>query len=458
MGVITPLETPMESDSQLPYDSFETPAPSANAGRAAALLGFLLPIVGIGAGVIGIAVGGVGGWMAHPDTRVVESEPTYDVNDIRFVAACMPMVAEKTTRIEELNLEISDLKGEVAAKAARVRELETRPVGKSGGGASSAELANAREELANLRLEYAMLMSEKSNLVASLTQTQQQLAVAESVITETRVAYEQQVALTDIAEEDASANKYARFIGESQLAVCEKGGRKKMGDCRSEMTAALSSSGVRDTFFRCVRSGQAVPVVREAEPGTALPTYSARLGDTRVLKDWYVTNCDPTLPETRLARATPPSYTMGSMMAAAASYLPTGVTSHLAAAAPTAAMMPTSWTPAPIAEELSDLAEDAVDEVAAYVPPPPVRIPQARSADPLGLDDVDVGPYVPTSARTGGTGDGVDIDALLGEDDPAGRAPSRAAPAAVKSTSKSKDEAPSRDYDLVDDLGDLEDL
>jgi hypothetical protein len=471
----------MDADTQLPYDSFETPSPSPNAGRAAAVLGFLLPVASIGAGILGIALGATGGWMAHPDTRIVESEPVYDVSDIRFVAACLPMVAEKTTRIEELNLEIDDLRGQVKDKAARVRELEAKTTahGGKGGGASSAELANAREELANLRLQYAQVMTEKSNLVAQLTETQQQLTVAESALTETRAAYEQQVGLTDAAEEDASANKYARFIGESQLAVCEKGGRKKMGDCRSELTAALSASSVRDTFFRCVRSGQAVPVVREAEDGASLPSYSSALGDTRVLKGWYVTNCDPTLPEARLARLTPPAYSpMGSAMAAAAAYLPSAMTSM----APAAAMMPTNWAPAPVVEAppavevpaapsslddtLSSLASVLPAAAEAYIaptpPPPPVRVAPPPTSDPLGLDDVDVGPYVPVAARAAAAsaGDGVNIDDILGEDDPARKARTAAPSApAAPARSKSKDEAPSRSYDLTDeDLGGLEDL
>ncbi len=461
----------MLDDTQLPYDSFETSPPVGSASRTAAVLGFLLPLACIGAGVVGLALGAAGGWMAHPETRVVESEPVYDVSDIRFVAACLPMVAEKTTRIEELNLEISDLRDQVSQKAARVKELESKTVahGGRGGGASSADLANAKEELANLRLQYAQVMTEKANLVAQLTETQQQLAVAETAVTETRVAYEQQLALTDAAEEDASANKYARFLGESQLAVCEKGGRKKMGDCRSELTVALSASPVRDTFFRCVRSGQAVPVVREAEANASLPTYSKSLGESRVLKGWYVTNCDPTLPEARLARATPPAYTpLNSAFSVAASYFPMALTGM----APVAAMVPTQLAPPPIALEpagpsvledtLLSLASVLPAAAAAYIapapPPPPVRVAPPMSADPLGLDDVDVGPYIPVAARTAApVGDGVNIDDILGQDDPATKA-RPAAPPAAPAKGRAKEEAPSRNYDLADDLAGLEDL
>jgi hypothetical protein len=99
------------------------------------------------------------------------------------------------------------------------------------------------------------------------------------------------------AEGDVLDNRWKAFLQEGQLTVCEKGGRKKMGKCREAILATLG--GMEDKFRHCVKSGQAVPGLVEAEKDMqGLPDYSFWLNeDDRITKGWFVTLCDPTLPE-----------------------------------------------------------------------------------------------------------------------------------------------------------------
>jgi hypothetical protein len=93
-------------------------------------------------------------------------------------------------------------------------------------------------------------------------------------------------------------NKWARFLNDGQLEICEKGNRKKLGRCREETEGALMSGSRRARFTHCVRSGQAMPSVKELEKDAALPDFAEMINeDQKTTKGWYVLFCDPTLPE-----------------------------------------------------------------------------------------------------------------------------------------------------------------
>lgn len=100
------------------------------------------------------------------------------------------------------------------------------------------------------------------------------------------------------AEEDVLTKRWTAFVQTAQLEVCERGGRRKMGKCREAVVAALDED-VQKKYRHCVKSGQAVPGLFEADRQMErLPDYSQYLNqDERIVRDWYVTLCDPTLPE-----------------------------------------------------------------------------------------------------------------------------------------------------------------
>ncbi len=70
------------------------------------------------------------------------------------------------------------------------------------------------------------------------------------------------------------------------------------GGCREAVQGTLMTNARRDKFAHCVRSGQAVPTVKELEKGVSLPDFSEMIDEEqKQTKGWYVMFCDPTLPE-----------------------------------------------------------------------------------------------------------------------------------------------------------------
>ena len=155
----------------------------------------------------------------------------------------------------------------------------------------AAELAQAKKDLAEARAELEIAHQEKEQLVVELTQTKEQLS-------KTQEALVDQKEQTTRAKEDALVNKWYRFMNDAQLNICEKGNRKKLGNCREAVEASMMTNVRRDKFAHCVRSGQAVPTVRELQKGESLPDFSEMIDEeVKQTKGWYVLFCDPTLPE-----------------------------------------------------------------------------------------------------------------------------------------------------------------
>jgi hypothetical protein len=200
------------------------------------------------------------------------------------------VIETKVTELEQAQNKIAFLEKEIIDREARVKEMEQNaPRASTGGGGG--QLAQVKKDLAEAREELEIARQEKERLIVELTQTKEQLARTEEALVV-------QTGLTQRAKEDALVNKWYRFISDAQLEVCEKGNRKKLGNCREVLEATLMTNVRRDKFAHCVRSGQAVPTVRELQKEESLPDFSEMLDESqKQTKDWYVLFCDPTLPE-----------------------------------------------------------------------------------------------------------------------------------------------------------------
>jgi hypothetical protein len=258
-------------------------------GFVAMVLPFATSIIAL---LLGAVFGGVLGWMVKPSSQV-EVEVARDLTAAELAAACAPELETKVTELEAAQTKIAFLETEVEARESRVKDLEGEMQRRKegGGGRMSAELAQAKADLAEALAQLEIARQEKEQLVVELTQTKEELAVTEQKLTE-------QVQKTEVAKEDALVNKWFRFIGDSQLEVCEKGNRKRLGKCRETVQATLLSNARRDKFAHCIRSGQAVPSARELQKGESLPDFSEMIDEEqKQTKGWYVLFCDPTLPE-----------------------------------------------------------------------------------------------------------------------------------------------------------------
>ncbi|MFK7930705.1 MAG: hypothetical protein AB8H79_21145, partial [Myxococcota bacterium] len=88
----------------------------------------------------------------------------------------------------------------------------------------------------------------------------------------------------------------------TQVALCPKGGRNKMANCRADAKAAVAP--LEEVSRACIYSGQAVPELRGTDKSANVPNHSVYVGKSD--RDWYVTLCDPSLPEARELLASRP--------------------------------------------------------------------------------------------------------------------------------------------------------
>ncbi len=252
----------------------------------------LLVSVGI-ASAFACAATAVGGfsaaWMIR-GAQVVEVQraPTAD----ELEGACQPAVAAVQDELGTAQNKVAALERDQADKVRQVHELEAKIArGAEAGQSLRAELAKVKAELVETQAQLRIATEEKEKLLVELTQTQEQLEKTEQELVVTK---EQR----DDAREDALFNRWQDFLHGSQLEICEKGSRKKLGNCREDVMAALGGDARRDRFAHCIRSGQAQPMVRELVKDATLPQFAEMMNeDQKTVKGWYVDFCDPTLPE-----------------------------------------------------------------------------------------------------------------------------------------------------------------
>ncbi|MCB9679029.1 MAG: hypothetical protein H6737_28265 [Alphaproteobacteria bacterium] len=256
--------------------------------------------VAVGAGVFGLAAG----WMMRtPEEKIVEVTRAPTAEEI---AAAVPQ--EEKDELALAQIKVAELERESAEKEGRVRELEDRiSRGAEAGAKLRAELERVKSELEETKAALAQAEEEKEELLVALKETTMQLERTEQELAVTKVQ-------RDDAREDALFNRWNDFVKGAELEICDRGNRRKLGNCREAVTAALTTPERRDKFSHCIRSGQAAPSVVELQKGAELPDFAEMMDEeVKQVKGWFVNYCDPTLPERndiplanqRLPKATP---------------------------------------------------------------------------------------------------------------------------------------------------------
>jgi predicted nucleic acid-binding Zn-ribbon protein len=263
--------------------------------RRSGALAFALPLItAVAALAVGGAVGGLGvlAWWRATPPQVETVTQLRDLTDAELESMCNPFLTDTLSVLTEAQSKVVDLEDRVKAKEARIAELEEQQKrGAVAGQRVRAELEAARAELATLREQLATAVAEKDAALVELEKTVETLRQTEVKLEETETKL-------GVAENDVVSSRWRAFTQEAQLEICERGGRRKMGKCRESVDAALGPELER-AYRHCLRSGQAVPGLREASRDlTGLPDHARWLNeDDRVVKGWYIVLCDPTLPE-----------------------------------------------------------------------------------------------------------------------------------------------------------------
>jgi hypothetical protein len=249
--------------------------------NSAALLG-LLSLLG--------CLGGEG-----PPPKPAEC-PAPSAADLARLCEAAPTTQDAVKRADEAQGRVDKLRAAMEQANEALTRLE-----------ADSKVATKRDE-ANER--------KKKELTAQLADLQSQMSSAEGERDAARAELETAlerldvaVAATEKAEAEAelqraraSGNGWQAFTAETQLALCDRGTRRRHARCHEAVTAALAAFEPR--YKGCVDRGQATPELRELSAGAEVPAFAERLPeDSKYTRgDWIVVFCDPTLPE----QPTPP--------------------------------------------------------------------------------------------------------------------------------------------------------
>jgi len=283
-----------------PLSSFDD-SPEPGGGRAG---GCLVQIVTHGVAlVLGAVLGVVGAqvveYMRDPETlsrpegALSRAELIAKLDDAeRKYSELLAETAKKEeaarSELEAASKKVVDLEGAVSSKGEEIAVLELKV--KKAKGQSAAlkkELEAKQAELAELTVQLEEARVEQERLRGELSESQE----------ETRVAREE----TRVSRGETTDARWQSFRSDVILAVCEKGNRKKLAECRDEVSGMLDSKRAA-RFKQCVGSRQSQPrLVRvdDKEKDPQLPRWSEWLDQESKFTEnkYYIVFCDPTLPE-----------------------------------------------------------------------------------------------------------------------------------------------------------------
>ena len=253
----------------------------------------------VGVGVLGVLVGSIVGYIASEtlqepqevvtQTQVVQEElSNEDLEEL-----CKGLTDEEKKNVLEVQEEVKSLQLELADREAELDKLKAQKhKTEKARQAARAKWKAMEEEIATLQIQLAAAEQERDELKVELQ--------------ETLVELKKQVKKTQKFKAKAkkykaqsTANLWTAFQAQAKVKGCDRGSRKRHEKCHEAFDLSMTEK-VKQRFYNCVDTYQAVPVLRKVNGGEGLPPYSAYLSsDSRFTKNWAIIFCDPTLPEAR---------------------------------------------------------------------------------------------------------------------------------------------------------------
>ena len=183
--------------------------------------------------------------------------------------------------LEEREAELERLRTDIEEK--KVEDEEKRAAAKR-------RWNQLQEEIATLQVKLASVEKERDELRVELKDTIKKL---DHQISETKKYKEK----AKKYKKQSTKNLWQAFGAEARNQGCNRGSKKRHEKCWDAFDVALNDT-LKQRFTTCVNTYQAVPILKKAEKGETLPSFSEWLpADNKYTKDWYVMFCDPSLPE-----------------------------------------------------------------------------------------------------------------------------------------------------------------
>jgi len=249
---------------------------------------------------LGIIAGAIVGYVANslfsepeiniPPPVVLKEE----ISEEDLMELCEELTDEEKARVLEVQDRVRSLQEELADKEAELGQLrEQQEVDEAQQVEARRVWREMEAEVASLRVQLAEAEAERDELRVELTETLQDL---DRQIAETN-RYKQEAIRY---KEESTVNLWSAFLNNAKVQICDRGSRRRHAKCHESVELALSSE-VRERFTTCVDTYQAVPVLQKAEKDEPLPQFAMELPEDNrfTRKGWFISFCDPTLPEAR---------------------------------------------------------------------------------------------------------------------------------------------------------------
>ena len=253
----------------------------------------------VGVGVMGVLVGSVIGYVASETlqepqevvtkTQVVQEElSNEDLEEL-----CKGLTDAEKKNVLEVQEEVKSLQLTLADREAELEKLKEQKYNtEKARKAARLKWKAMEEEIATLQIQLAAAEQERDELKVELQ--------------ETLVELKKQVKKTQKFKAKAkkykaqsTANLWTAFQAQAKVKGCDRGSRKRHEKCHEAFDLSMTEK-VKQRFYNCVDTYQAVPVLRKVNGGEGIPPYSAYLSsESRFTKNWAIIFCDPTLPEAR---------------------------------------------------------------------------------------------------------------------------------------------------------------
>lgn len=252
-----------------------------------------------GVGIFGVLVGSGLGYVAsqtfqEPQEVVTHTQVvTEELSNEDLEELCKGLTDEEKKNVLEVQKEVKDLHNKLAEREAELEKLKRQQHStEKAKKAARAKWKQMEEEIATLQVRLAAAEQERDELKVELQNT---LTELKKQVKKTQKFK----AKAKKYKKQSTANLWAAFKSQAKVKGCDRGTRRRHAKCHQAFDEGMTEK-VKQRFYNCVDTYQAVPVLRKVKKGEVLPSYSAILNaDSRFTDDWAVIFCDPTLPEAR---------------------------------------------------------------------------------------------------------------------------------------------------------------
>ena len=252
-----------------------------------------------GVGLFGVMVGSGLGYVASqslqdPQEVVTQTQVvTEELSDEDLAELCRGLTDEEKRNVLEVQEEVKNLQATLSDRESELdkmkqQQFKTEEARK----AARIKWKAMEEEIASLHVQLASAEQERDDLKVELQNTLVELKKQVKKTQKFKAKAKKYKA-------QSTANLWTAFQAQAKVKGCDRGTRRRHEKCHEAFQVSMTEK-VKQRFYNCVDTYQAVPVLRKMKGGESLPAHSTYLNkETRFTDNWIILFCDPTLPEAR---------------------------------------------------------------------------------------------------------------------------------------------------------------